>query len=30
MDALFVVSVIALFAVTYWIVRSLARLGGIE
>ena len=29
-DAVFIVAVIALCVVTYWFVRALARLGGIE
>jgi hypothetical protein len=30
MDAIFIVAVVALYAVTHWIVRALARLGGVE
>lgn len=30
MDAIFVVTVIVLYAVTHWIVRALSRLGGVE
>jgi hypothetical protein len=29
-DAIFIVAVIALYAVTHWIVRALSRLGGVE
>ncbi len=29
-DAIFIVGVIALYAVTHWIVRALSRLGGVE
>jgi hypothetical protein len=29
-DAIFVVAVVALYAVTHWIVRALSRLGGVE
>jgi hypothetical protein len=29
-DAIFIIAVVALFAVTYWIVRALSRLGGVE
>jgi len=29
-DALFIIVVIALYAVTHWIVRALSRLGGVE
>jgi len=29
-DAIFLVAIVALFAVTYWIVRALSRLGGLE
>lgn len=30
MDAIFIIAVIALYAVTHWIVHALARLGGLE
>ena len=30
MDAVFIFGVIALYAVTHWIVRALSRLGGVE
>jgi hypothetical protein len=30
MDAIFVIGVIALYALTHWIVRALSRLGGVE
>jgi hypothetical protein len=29
-DAIFIIAVIALYAVTHWIVRALSRLGGVE
>jgi hypothetical protein len=29
-DAIFIVTVVALYAVTHWIVRALSRLGGVE
>jgi hypothetical protein len=29
-DAVFIIAVVALFAMTYWIVRALSRLGGVE
>jgi hypothetical protein len=29
-DAIFIFAVVALYAVTYWIVRALSRLGGVE
>jgi hypothetical protein len=29
-DAIFIIGVVALYAVTHWIVRALSRLGGIE
>ena len=29
-DAIFIIGVIALYAVTHWIVRALSRLGGVE
>jgi hypothetical protein len=29
-DAIFIITVVALYALTHWIVRSLARLGGGE
>jgi hypothetical protein len=30
MDAIFIIVVVALYAVTHWIVRALSRLGGVE
>jgi hypothetical protein len=30
MDAIFIITVVALYALTYWIVRALSRLGGVE
>jgi len=30
MDAIFIIVVIALYAVTHWIIRALSRLGGVE
>jgi hypothetical protein len=30
MDAIFIIGVIALYALTHWIVRALSRLGGVE
>ncbi len=30
MDAIFILVLIALYAVTHWIVRALSRLGGLE
>jgi hypothetical protein len=30
MDAVFIIGVIALYAVTHWIVRALSHLGGVE
>ena len=29
-DAIFIIAVIVLYALTHWIVRALSRLGGIE
>jgi hypothetical protein len=29
-DIVFIIAVIALYAVTHWIVRALSRLGGVE
>jgi len=30
MDILFVLIIVALYAVTHWLVRALSRLGGVE
>jgi len=30
MDAIFIIVVVALYAVTHWIVRALSHLGGVE
>jgi hypothetical protein len=30
MDAIFIITVVALYALTYWIVRAFSRLGGVE
>jgi hypothetical protein len=30
LDAIFIIALIALYAVTHWIVRALSRLGGVE
>jgi hypothetical protein len=30
LDAIFIITVVALCAVTHWIVRALSRLGGVE
>jgi hypothetical protein len=30
LDAIFIITVVALYAVTHWIVRALSRLGGVE
>jgi hypothetical protein len=29
-DAIFIIAVVALYALTYWIVRALSRLGDVE
>jgi hypothetical protein len=29
-DAIFIIGIVALYAVTHWIVRALSRLGGVE
>lgn len=29
-DAIFIIGVIALYAVTHWVVRAISRLGGVE
>jgi hypothetical protein len=30
MDALFILVIVALYAVTHWLVRAVSRLGGVE
>lgn len=30
MDAVFILIIISLYAVTYWVVKAVARLGGVE
>jgi hypothetical protein len=29
-DVIFIITVVALYAVTHWVVRALSRLGGLE